>query len=309
MNKYFNKFFLDDSISNTIIKNGIPRFTSDSTYSSGNFSILRERHRVLQFDSKNGTNDRLNTILERTGWPPSFFAGKDILECGCGAGPDTEILLELGAHVLSIDLVGLDIAKENLGNNSNSQFVQASINDLPLKKESFDIVFCHRVLQHTPDPEQTLNYILQFVKRDGAVFIHSYARTFFQMFRWKYFLLPLTRRMDSEFLYNLIQLYSKPLFHLTNFTRRCGKLGVYFAWVFIPLLNYRHAAKFKNMADETMIEYAIHDTFDALSPPFDKPLNASIMKRIGTNILSEPFEVIEGRTITLLRTITKEKNI
>lgn len=302
MNKLFESYFIDGALKNAAIRNSIPRFTPDVSYSTGNFSQLREKHASLQLDSQNGTQDRLNTLQERTGWPPSFFAGKTILECGCGAGPDTEILLQLGAKVLSVDLAGLDIAKENLHDHDNSQLVQASIVDMPLKKKSFDIVFCHRVLQHTPDPEKTLKYILQFVKEDGAVFVHTYAHTFFQMFRWKYFLLPVTRKLNPDTLYKLIRLYARPVFYFTNFTSRFGKLGRYFNWVFIPLLNYREAEQFKNKPDEFIIEYAIHDTFDALSPAYDKPMKAEVMKDIAAEALSRPFEVLETRGVTLLRT-------
>src|SRR5688572_19989096 len=164
MNSYFLKFFemegeqfrleSDFLVSKTFtipITNGIPRFTPDLSYSSGNFSLLREKHATLQLDSVNGTTDRLKTVLSRTNWPPEFFKGKTVLECGCGAGPDTEVLVGLGAKVLAVDIAGLDIAKENVP-HPHVQFVQADIANLPLKRSAFDIVFCHRVLQHTPKP-------------------------------------------------------------------------------------------------------------------------------------------------------------
>ena len=282
------------------IRNSIPRFTPDMSY-SGNFALLREKHAELQLDSRNGTTDRYDTILGRTRWPLAFFKGKTVLECGCGAGPDTEILLRLGCKVVSVDLAGLDIAVRNINDNPNVQFVQTSITDLPLKKQSFDIVFCHRVLQHTPNPEETLRHILQFVREDGAVFVHSYANTFSQRFRWKYLLLPVTRRLAPETLYKLIRLYAKPLYHFTNFTNKT-RIGRIFNWFFVPFLNYRYYPQFKNMSDEAMLEYAIHDTFDALSPRYDKPIKASAMRAIAEESLRRPFEVAEERFITLLRT-------
>jgi SAM-dependent methyltransferase len=284
------------------VRNGIPRFTPDHSYSSGNFSRLREEHATLQLDSVNGTTDRLDTILDRTNWDKEFFKGKLILECGCGAGPDTEVLLSLGAHVVSVDLAGTDIAKANVKNNENAYFVQASIMDLPLQRHSFDIVFCHRVLQHTPNPEATLDHILQFVKQDGAVFVHSYARTWAQMFRWKYALLPLSRKMDSERLYNLIKAYAPFAYKLTNGINRLPG-GLYFNHVFIPFLNKRHLSKFKSLSDEQILEYSIHDTFDALSPAYDSPLSANRMRDIAKRHLTKPFEIDERRTVTLLRTV------
>ena len=117
------------------VRDGIPRFSPDRTYAD-NFALLRRRHSALQLDSMNGTTDRRDTLLRRTGWPAEFFRGKLVLECGCGAGPDTEILLSLGARVLSVDLAGLDIARENVGRSPDAQFVQASIDALPLRAEA-----------------------------------------------------------------------------------------------------------------------------------------------------------------------------
>jgi SAM-dependent methyltransferase len=285
-------------------RNGIPRFTPDFSYSTGNFSKLREKHAELQLDSRNGTSDRMHTLLTRTQWPAEFFKGKLVLECGCGAGPDTEVLLKLGAKVVAVDIAGVDIAAKNIGENPDVQFVQGSIMDLPFKKGAFDIVFCHRVLQHTPDPVRTLDHILQFVKPDGAVFVHSYARNFRQMFRWKYALLPLTRRMDPEKLYNTIRGYAPFAYRVTGAIRRIPG-GKYFNHVFIPFLNHRNVEVMKSLSDEQIMEHGIHNTFDALSPHYDEPVSAATMKQLAERHLQRPFEVTPPEMITLLRTIVK----
>lgn len=284
------------------VENGIPRLTPDASYSEGNFAKLREKHATLQLDSVNGTTDRRDTILERTQWSSDFFKGKLVLECGCGAGPDTEVLLNFGAKVVSVDLAGVDVAKANLGNHNNSFLIQADIADLPLKKQKFDVVFCHRVIQHTPDPEKTLEHILGFVKPGGSVFVHSYARTFIQMFRWKYFLRPFTKRMDPGRLYNAISWYAPFTFKLTNFIDKLPG-GFYFDYFFIPFLNKRGLAKFTNLTDEQILEYSVHDTFDALAPRYDKPISSRKMEQIAKRHLDRPFHIEKRNTITLLRTL------
>lgn len=106
------------------IRNGIPRFSPDVSYSSGNFSLLREKHATLQLDSMNCTIDRLETVLSRTNWDPVFFKDKTILECGCGAGPDTEVLAGLGAKVLAVDIAGLILHYEMFVMNASNLFRQ-----------------------------------------------------------------------------------------------------------------------------------------------------------------------------------------
>lgn len=296
----FDKYIIRDRLLE--IRNGIPRFISDENYSSGNFSRLRDEHAKLQLDSENGTDHRKRTILSRTNWPPEFFEGKVILECGCGAGADTEILVSLGAQVVSVDLAGVDVAQENLHHNPNVQFIQADITDLPLRKQSFDIVYCHRVLQHTPHPEETLSHILEFVKDDGAVFVHSYARSRYQMWNWKYWLRPITTRLAPEMLYKIIKFYSVPAYYITNLINRWS-FGKSFSHYFIPFMNHRYDNKvFRNKSRDYIIEYGVHDTFDALSPRYDDPVRPQRMQEIASAMLKRPFEVVELQGMTLLRT-------
>ena len=284
------------------IRRGIARFTSDRPSSTAGFSLLRERHATLQLDSKNDTTDRRDTILSRTGWLPDFLFGKTLLECGCGVGPDTEVLLRLGAKVLAVDMTGLDVASRNLGKHKDLCLIQADIGDLPLRRQAFDIVFCHRVIQHTANPVQVLDHILQFVKPGGAAFVHSYSRDFHQLFRWKYLFRPATKRMDPERLYRFIEGVAPFLYRLTSFSGR-NALGRRFNWIFVPFLNYNRKAKFAAWPDEALIEFGIHDTFDALGPAYDRPLSSGQMNAIAARHLEQPFEVVQGSAFTLLRTV------
>jgi ubiquinone/menaquinone biosynthesis C-methylase UbiE len=286
---------LDDAT----VRNGIPRFTADVSYSTGNFARLREAHATLQLDSRNGTTDRHDTFQARTGWSAEDLAGKTVLECGCGAGPDTEVLLSMGARVVAVDLAGLDTARANIGPRDDCLFVQASIADLPLVEGSFDVVFCHRVLQHTPDPEVTLDHILRFVKPGGMVFVHSYARTLKQMANWKYLLRPLTRRLPPERLYRAIEAAAPALERISRALTRLP-LGRHLQIVAVPFRYYGHKPEYRNMSRAKMLEYGIHDTFDALAPRYDQPLSARRMREIARTRLGDDFQVVEHGWITLL---------
>jgi len=282
---------------------GIPRFVRPGeTYSDGNFSELRKKHATLQLDSVNGTTDRRMTLLSRTNWEPTRLRDKLVLECGCGAGPDTEVLLSLGGRVLAADLAGVDVARNNLGDRPQLCLIQADIMNLPLRPATFDTVFCHRVLQHTPDPERTLRHILTFVKPDGDVFVHSYAKTAKQMWNWKYVLRPLSTRMSPETLYSFIKRTAPALMSVSEAMCRSA-FGRRIHYVMVPFRYYGHKEKFRTLTREQILEYGIHDTFDALAPRYDRPLSAKKIRAIASEYLSRPFEVVESGAVTLLRTL------
>ena len=104
-----------------------------------------------------------------------------------------------------------------------------------LQKKYFDIVWCHRVIQHTPNPQETLDHILQFVKDDGAAFVHSCARTWVQMWRSKYALWPLTKRINPEKLYKFVSWYAPFAYKVTIFLEKIPG-GRYFNYFFVPFL-------------------------------------------------------------------------
>src|SRR5437016_4027992 len=85
-------------------RDGIPRFVPKSTYAA-DFGRQWNAYRLTQLDSHTGTSisrDRLRRALGEALW--RGLKGARVLECGCGAGRFTEVLLAQGAHVISVDL-------------------------------------------------------------------------------------------------------------------------------------------------------------------------------------------------------------
>jgi SAM-dependent methyltransferase len=86
---------------------------------------------------------------------PDFFAGKIVLEGGCGKGRHTTLAAGWGAE----EVVGVDLS---------AHIVQADIFKLPFKK-SFDYAFSVGVLHHTPQPKKAFLSLASKVKKGGAV--------------------------------------------------------------------------------------------------------------------------------------------
>ena len=158
------------------VANAIPRFVGQSSYAD-HFGAQWNRYRSTQLDSYTGnpiTRDRMKRCLGPELW--SSLAGKLALECGCGAGRFTEILLGERTRLVSIDLsTAVDANAINFPLSDTHRIAQADILNLPFAPQQFDLVFCLGVIQHTPDPEKTIASLYQHVAPGGALIIDHYT--------------------------------------------------------------------------------------------------------------------------------------
>ena len=98
------------------------------------------------------------------------------VEVGCGAGRFTEVFLRRGARVTSVDLsAAVDANQRNFPQDYNHRVAQANAVALPFAAESFDVVFCIGVVQHTPSPEETIKHLYGAVKEGGYLVFDHYT--------------------------------------------------------------------------------------------------------------------------------------
>jgi len=256
----------------------IPRFVPQENYASS-FAFQWERFAKLRSDRYNKSAIIRGTILRRSGWSADRFKGKLLLECGCGGGNDTEALLDLGANVVAFDYSGsVDVARRiNLGRD-NILIVQADIAKLPIRKRTFDIVYCHRVIQHTPNPERSFRSIVQRVADDGEMFLHSYSTRLSSMLHYKYVLRPITKRMSHEKVLRLLYRYGPFLYRLAGWVQDHHLKPLRRV---IPFDNLDgHLAKGDaQLTDRERFEYSLANVFDALTPEYDIPSSAESVCR------------------------------
>lgn len=117
-------------------------------------------------------------ILEEIG--KIDFKGKRVLEIGMGQGSEAQKIIEAGAVYNGIDLTYESVARVKLRCKLFSlpyeslQVMNAERLDFP--NESFDIVFSHGVLHHSPRIRIIISEIHRVLRKGGLVVVMLYHR-------------------------------------------------------------------------------------------------------------------------------------
>lgn len=102
-----------------------------------------------------------------------------VLEIGGGLGTDGRQFARNGARYVDADLSGnsLSLARQGfLLERLTGGFTQTDAESLPFASETFDLVYSHGVLHHTPDTERAIGEVFRVLKRGGKAIIMLYAR-------------------------------------------------------------------------------------------------------------------------------------
>ena len=95
---------------------------------------------------------------------------KDILEIGCGGGQNAIVLAKWGARS-----VGLDISEEQIKyakilageHKVDVSFLVATMEDICIPSESFDIVLSSCAVGYSEDPRKTFHEVFRVLRRSG----------------------------------------------------------------------------------------------------------------------------------------------
>jgi ubiquinone/menaquinone biosynthesis C-methylase UbiE len=224
------------------------------------------RYRRVQLDSVTGKPLSRARFFEGTRWPERLD-GERVLEVGCGAGRFTEVLVSTGAEVVAVDASSaVEACRETVGDAAT--VVQADLFSLPFPKASFDRVFCYGVLQHTPDPRSAFLTIVRYVRPGGSVAADVYRRAEY-VDRWsaKTLWRPVTTRLPHSWLRRAVEWYVPRWLPVDTRLAGVPKVGR-FLTALVPCWNYTGLLP---LSREELRDWAVLDTFDALSPRYDKP--------------------------------------
>lgn len=250
----------------------IPRFVSSDNYAA-NFGLEWQIHARTQYDVDAGHKMSEDRVFSVTGWERDL-SGRLLLEAGSGSGRFTEHLVKTGATVVSFDFSqAVESNYQSNGGNENLLLIQADMYKIPLRKASFDNVFCFGVLQHTPDPNASFRSLVAMVRPGGKIATDIYLKTLMRYYlNTRYWVRPLTRQMDPQKLYKWCKGYVSFMWPLARLIRRIPVIGEAINW---RLLIADYYQQMPDADDETLREWAYLDTFDMLSPRYDTPQTIS----------------------------------
>lgn len=257
------------------IENSIPRFVPAQNYAD-NFGFQWNTFGPTQLDSYSGVSISSDRFYGFSGWTPEDLRGRLVLDVGCGAGRFTEIALNAGARVVALDYSSAVAANQkNNGGNDNLSVVQGDIYQLPFVPRQFDFVYCFGVLQHTPDVRKAFLSLPPQLKPGGRIAVDVYPKLARNLLWPKYWLRPLTKRMNPRKLFEIIRRAVPVLLPLSTLVGRFPIIGRQLKY-FVPVMNYAGSLP---LSREQVVEWAILDTFDMFSPAHDHPQTAGTLRR------------------------------
>ena len=107
------------------------------------------------------------------------YAGRRVLEVGCGAGTDLARFAKGGALVSGVDLSSSAIALAR--QNFEQQRLQGDLREadgehLPFASDTFDLVYAHGVVQYTTSPQRLADECRRVLKPGGEAVFQVYNR-------------------------------------------------------------------------------------------------------------------------------------
>jgi SAM-dependent methyltransferase len=260
------------------IAGGVPRFVPPENYAAS-FGRQWNHWATTQMDSVNGTTifrERFSRYFDS----PETFQDLRVLDAGCGVGAFIELLAPHAAEVVGFDLsTAVEAAQANVGGLANVAIAQADIFNPPLEPESFDLVYCVGVLQHTPDPQRAFSSLARLVKPGGRLGVWVYERSRFEALKPRHLLRRYTSRLEDERAMRFVDRFAPRALRLRR--RLAGLPAASASRKLIPVADVRdyEGDPGAQLTEAQQAEWCLMDTHDMLITRYDQPQKPARVER------------------------------
>ena len=114
------------------------------------------------------------------------FKNKDVLEIGIGQGADAMQIIKRGANYYGIDLTEKSVERAlhrfKLYNLPYKKIEVANAENIPYPDDTFDIVYSHGVIHHSPKIDIIVNEIHRILKPGGRAIVMLYHKNSFNYY-------------------------------------------------------------------------------------------------------------------------------
>lgn len=113
------------------------------------------------------------------------WAGKDVLEAGCGIATDGMQFARAGARYTGMDFSpsALSLARRRFDMaGADARLERGSIAELPFPDDSFDLVYSNGVIHHLPETQRVVDELHRVLRPGGTAIVMVYHRNSFNYF-------------------------------------------------------------------------------------------------------------------------------
>jgi 2-polyprenyl-3-methyl-5-hydroxy-6-metoxy-1,4-benzoquinol methylase len=117
------------------------------------------------------------------------WAGRRVLEIGCGIGTDTVSFARAGAHVTAVELSEASAALARtraqvygLGDRVTVHVGNAEALPDVLPRQTFDLVYSFGVVHHSPHPRRIVEHIRDYMTPESELRLMLYSRVSYKLF-------------------------------------------------------------------------------------------------------------------------------
>jgi SAM-dependent methyltransferase len=113
-------------------------------------------------------------LVDFTAW-----AGKDVLDVGCGAGVEVARFAKAGARVVGVDIAAsaVELTRQNLAQQGLGARLEVADGEaLPFPDNSFDFVYAHGVVQYTANDRALVSECRRVLRPGGLAMFQVYNR-------------------------------------------------------------------------------------------------------------------------------------